>query len=96
VPAHRVDPGYVESEPPVQFEGAAAVAASHVQRDAAQRRAHPGDQVEKLAGSARVQAVIQRGGETSSRISGSCSPEANSSSMWPRMRSVGILGVAWV
>jgi hypothetical protein len=60
---HRVDPGDADSEPLVQGERVAAFAASHVQRDRARRQAHPSDQVEQLAWSARVQALIQRGRE---------------------------------
>jgi len=63
VPGHRVDPGDAESEPLVQGQRVTALAASNIEGDRAWRQPHRGDEVEQLAGAARVQALIQRGRE---------------------------------
>lgn len=63
VPAHRVDPGDVESEPPVQRQRLPALAAAHVERDRAWRQAQAGDEIKQKVRAARVQALIQCGRE---------------------------------
>ena len=59
MPAHRVDAGDHEAEPPVQGHGLPALAASHVEGYGTRCQAEAGDEIVEQVRAARVQALVE-------------------------------------